>query len=74
MPGGKARPRTIRRRWRGFARPMYGKGLGVPVDYRRAMAWYRKAAAQGHATAQNNIGFIYLNGQGVPKDLVYADS
>lgn len=51
---------------------MYGKGLGVPQNYRAAMTWYRKAAAQGHAKAQNNIGFMYLNGQGVRKELPQA--
>ena len=32
------------------------------------MAWYRKSAEQGNATAQNNIGMLYLNGKGVNKD------
>ena len=31
------------------------------------MEWYQKAAAQGYATAQNNIGYLYLNGLGVPQ-------
>lgn len=28
---------------------MYHNGLGVPQDYAQAVAWYRKAAAQGFA-------------------------
>jgi hypothetical protein len=47
-------------------------GQGVPQDYAAAMKWYRLAAGQGHATAQNNLGFIYHNGQGVPQDYAAA--
>jgi len=35
---------------------VYGNGQGVPVDYGEAMKWYRKAADQGNANAQNNLG------------------
>jgi TPR repeat protein len=34
--------------------------------------WYRKAAMQGGASAQYNLGFMYLNGQGVPQN--YAEA
>ena len=37
-------------------------------DYKQAAAWYRKAADQGDALGQNNIGFMYQRGQGVPQD------
>jgi len=30
--------------------------------------WYRKAAEQGHANAQFNLGVGYANGQGVKQD------
>src|SRR5262249_21354830 len=30
---------------------------------------YQKAADQGYASAQYNLGVVYKNGQGVPKDL-----
>jgi uncharacterized protein len=30
--------------------------------------WYRKAAEQGCAEAQNNLGLMYLLGRGVPQD------
>ena len=33
-----------------------------------AERWYRKAAEQGHAAAQNNLGLIYGKGRGVPQD------
>jgi TPR repeat protein len=34
--------------------------------------WYRLAAEQGHADAQNNLGWMYGNGTGVIQDNVYA--
>jgi len=37
-------------------------------DYRTAFAGYKKLAEQGNAVAQHNLGNMYLNGQGVPKD------
>ena len=37
-------------------------------DYRTAFAGYKKLAEQGNASAQFNLGFMYANGQGVPKD------
>ena len=36
------------------------------------MTWYRKAADQGHAGAQNNLGVMYRDGQGVKQDYVQA--
>ncbi|MDA1310441.1 MAG: hypothetical protein O2985_12665, partial [Proteobacteria bacterium] len=36
------------------------------------MKWYRKAAEQGDASAQNNLGIMYRNGKGVPQDNVLA--
>ena len=48
---------------------MYYQGLGVEKDYLKAMEWYQKAAAQGNANAQNNIGVLYENGGfGVEQD------
>jgi TPR repeat protein len=31
---------------------------------RAAASWYRKAADQGHATAQGNLGLFYEQGRG----------
>ena len=39
---------------------------------RRREEWYEKAAAQRHAAAQSNLGWLYANGQGVPQDYVRA--
>ena len=51
---------------------MYATGRGVAEDDAEAVDWYRKAAEQGVATAQNNLGIMYYNGQGVPQDYVQA--
>ena len=34
--------------------------------------WFRLLAEQGHAGAQNNLGLMYSNGQGVPQDYLQA--
>ena len=48
---------------------MYENGEGLPQDYRQIMAnteqaanWYRKAAAQGYAPAQVNLGIMLETG------------
>ena len=48
------------------------KGQGVAQDYIKAAKWYRLAADQGWATAQNNLGVLYDKGQGVDQDDVEA--
>ena len=44
----------------------------VPQDYKEAVRWYRAAAEQGLAAAQNNLGAMYDEGQGVPQDYIQA--
>ena len=46
---------------------MYSKGRGVKQNYKTALKWYRKAADQGNATAQYNLGVIH-KGQGVKQN------
>ena len=41
-------------------------------DYAEAMNWCRKAAEQGQAGTQYNLGDMYHQGQGVPQDFVWA--
>ncbi len=41
-------------------------------DYDRALREFRLLAEQGHAQAQVNLGIIYSQGLGVPKDFVQA--
>ena len=47
---------------------MYSDGSDVPIDYKEALKWYRKAAEQGHALAQWQLGFMYDRGTGVTRD------
>jgi len=47
---------------------MYHNGQGVPRDYAQALVWYRKAADQGSADGQFNLGLMYAQGQGVHRD------
>ena len=47
---------------------MYSEGRGVLKDDAEAVKWYRLAAEQGFAAAQNNLGVTYANGEGVPQD------
>jgi TPR repeat protein len=51
---------------------MYAVGHGVERDDAAAMAWYRKAADQGDASAQAALGFMYYDGQGVRPNNVVA--
>jgi len=44
----------------------------VPQDYAEAAKWYRKAAEQGDANAQSNLGIMYAKGQGLPQNYVLA--
>jgi TPR repeat protein len=51
----------------------YDFGYGsVAQDYAEAVRLYRLAAAQGHATAQSNLGYMFYEGQGVAQD--YAEA
>lgn len=47
---------------------IYGRGYGVPQDYREAAKWFRQAADQGYAPAQYNLGQLYRTGKGVTQD------
>jgi TPR repeat protein len=58
--------------WPSAKRPPYAEGQGVPQDYAAAMRWYRKAAEQGVANAQNNLGLMYAEGKGVAQDSAAA--
>ena len=49
---------------------MYDYGKGVLEDDKEAVKWYRKAAEQGLAGAQYNLGVMYGSGDGVLQDYV----
>ena len=53
-----------------FARRAEGDGQGMTA--KDAVEWIRKAAGQGLAKAQFNLGVSYYNGEGVPEDAVQA--
>jgi TPR repeat protein len=44
----------------------------VLKDYKQAVYWYQKAADQGDAKAQSNLGIAYAIGKGVLKDYKQA--
>ena len=44
------------------------RGQGLPQDDVEAARWYRLAADQGDADAQDALGLMYLNGLGVGQD------
>jgi TPR repeat protein len=46
----------------------------IPPDYAAAASWYRKAAEQGDAFAQERLGYQYANGLGVTQDYAAAAS
>ena len=37
-------------------------------DNQEAVRWYKMAASQGLSDAQNNLGFMYMNGYGIQQD------
>lgn len=47
-------------------------GDSVPVDYEKAFRYLSMAAEQGASRAIANLGYIYLNGLGAPKDIKRA--
>ena len=47
----------------GYLGWMYDKGEGVPEDKKEAVKWYTKAAEQGDADAQHNLGNMYYHGK-----------
>jgi len=50
-----------------YAQACLGCMYGVDGDDSTAVEWYRKAAEQGHANAQNNLGYMYECGFGVDR-------
>jgi len=47
-------------------------GEGVAQDYAEAHKWYQRAANQGYAKAQGNLGVMYVNGEAVAADYMEA--
>jgi TPR repeat protein len=47
---------------------MYYRGMAVTQDIRQAEEWFLKAAVQGNAGSQNNLGVLYELGDGVQRN------
>ncbi|WP_410699486.1 tetratricopeptide repeat protein, partial [Chryseobacterium sp. SIMBA_028] len=47
---------------------MYGNGIGVAQDYKKAYELYEKAADQGYATAQYVLAYMFYHGIGVEQN------
>ena len=47
--------------------PIQSEALAAS-DYASQAYWYRKAAEQGHAEAQYNLGIMLHTGDGIPQD------
>ena len=56
--------------------PLLQNGLGdmhhLDENDKKAVHWYRKAAEQGYAEAQFNLGLAYDNGEGVEQNFEEA--
>ncbi len=46
----------------------YLHGQGVKQDWKKAAAWYHKAALAGNARGAFNLAFAYNFGEGVPQN------
>ena len=55
-----------------YAGLLYTNGWGVSKNQYTAVYWYKKAAGQGYASAENNLGNAYIQGHGVPRDYAQA--
>ena len=49
-----------------------GQEPRFPRDDQESVAWFLKAAMQGHATAQYRLGLCYFSGKGVVRDVVQS--
>ena len=64
-------PAKPKEEWEGMsAEEMYQQGEKYyeEEEYAEAVKWYRRAAEQGHAEAQWNLGLAYADGKGILKD------
>jgi TPR repeat protein len=52
---------------------LYGRGLGVEMNFATSARWYRLAAEQGDPNAQYELGLLYELGQGVTADYWEAE-
>ncbi|WP_192360229.1 tetratricopeptide repeat protein [Mesorhizobium mediterraneum] len=50
----------------------YARSLHAAKRFDEALAWYEKAAGKGYAPAQNNVGMMYFNGEGLERNYTLA--
>lgn len=50
----------------------YSEGKYAPVDYPRAIKWFKKASMQAYLDAQVKLGYLYFKGQGTPVNNLQA--
>lgn len=55
-----------------YAQLMLGRWNEAHGHYDVAVDWYRRAASQGYAEAQCDLGLMYAYGKGVPRDEALA--
>jgi TPR repeat protein len=46
--------------------------VDVTPDYQKAVEWFRRAADEGYAPAQFDLGICFATGRGVPRDMLLA--
>ena len=56
----------------GWLGELYRLGLGVPVDFAKALSWYDKSASRKSWIGVHGLGILHLNGQGVEIDYAKA--
>lgn len=47
---------------------IFEEGIDVPVDYKKASEWYKKAEAMGSEDAKAYLALLIFRGSGVPQD------
>ena len=55
-----------------MGRLFYSNVPGISADDKTAAIWFRRAAEQGHAEAQNMLGTLFTSGRGVPQNMIVA--
>ena len=50
----------------------YTASDGYPLNYKRAYEYFQRSAALGYGDAINYLGCMYLDGEGVEKNITMA--
>ena len=51
-----------------YAQKLLGNYYDLKKNYAKSFQWFRKAADQGYAPAEKDLGVLYLKGHGLPKN------